>query len=58
MGSLLKHTAYNAFIDFCLALLPLTIVWKLNLNNRRKFALSILLSLGILYVIYKYLKFT
>ena len=31
-------------------------VWNLNLNKRRKFALSILLSLGILYVIYKYLQ--
>ena len=54
--SLLKPTAYNAFIDFCLALLPLSIVWNMNLNKRRKFALSILLSLGILYVIYKYLQ--
>ena len=54
--SLLKPTAYNSFIDFCLALLPLSIVWNLNLNKRRKFALSILLSLGILYVIYKYLQ--
>ena len=40
---------YNAFMDFSLALLPITIVYGLNLALKRKIALATLLSLGILY---------
>ena len=36
-------------MDFSLALLPITIVWGLNLALKRKIALAVLLSLGVLY---------
>ena len=37
-------------MDLCLALLPITIVRKLNLALQKKIALGVLLSCGILYV--------
>ena len=36
-------------MDFSLALLPITIVWGLNLELKKKIALATLLSLGVLY---------
>ena len=43
------NVGYNALLDLCLALLPLTVVWNLNLKMETRIALSTCLSLGILY---------
>ena len=41
--------AYGTFLDFALALLPITIVYNLKLNLRKRIGLCILLGLGVLY---------
>ncbi|MCJ1249123.1 hypothetical protein MMC30_006346 [Trapelia coarctata] len=41
-------TAYSAFIDFSLALIPVTILWSLKVSPKKKLGLSLLLSLGVL----------
>ncbi|KAI9674002.1 MAG: hypothetical protein M1822_009579 [Bathelium mastoideum] len=41
-------SAYGAFLDFLLVLMPVTIVWNLQLSLKRKSALCILLGLGVL----------
>ncbi|KAI9694273.1 MAG: hypothetical protein M1820_009076 [Bogoriella megaspora] len=38
---------WNAFFDLCLALLPLTILWNLQVPRMRKTALGFVLSLGV-----------
>ena len=50
----IKHSAdreagWNAFIDFTLALLPISIVWNLKLKANKKIGLCVLLGLGVLY---------
>lgn len=42
------YTAFSAYLDFLLALLPISIIWGLAFSPRRKFSLSILLGLGVL----------
>ena len=41
-------SAYSAFADFFLALLPITILWNLKMSPLKKFSLCILLSVGVL----------
>ncbi|KAL8852448.1 MAG: hypothetical protein Q9221_002678 [Calogaya cf. arnoldii] len=38
---------YWAFLDFALAIIPVDIIWKLQLSTRKKVGLSLLLSAGI-----------
>ncbi|KAL8880743.1 MAG: hypothetical protein Q9192_007953, partial [Flavoplaca navasiana] len=38
---------YWAFLDFALAIIPVDIIWKLQLSTKKKVGLSILLSAGI-----------
>ena len=46
-----KPVAYNIFVDAMLALLPVTIIWKLNMSLRKRLELCFLLGLGLLYVL-------
>ena len=41
---------YWAFLDFALAFIPIDMVWKLQMNRQKKFWLSCLLGMGVLYV--------
>lgn len=43
-------SGYWAFLDFALAFIPVDIVWKLQLKKSKKLLLSLLLSMGVLYV--------
>ena len=45
------NLGYNAFVDICLALLPATFIWTLALSKAQKVGVSVLLGLGILYVL-------
>ena len=40
--------ALGTYIDFVLALLPITIFWEMNLSTYKKIGLSCLLGLGML----------
>ena len=42
--------AFSAFVDICLALFPITIFWDLKMKISRKISISVLMSLGILWV--------
>lgn len=42
-------TAENTFVDVILAVLPVTILWKLNMKFRNRIILCILLGLGLWY---------
>ena len=51
MVALLNRSAgYWAFLDFALAIIPVDIIWKLQLSRKKKVGLSLLLSAGILSV--------
>ena len=41
---------YWAFLDFALAFIPIDMVWKLQMTRQKKFWLSCLLGMGVLYV--------
>ncbi|KAL9630017.1 MAG: hypothetical protein Q9204_004946 [Flavoplaca sp. TL-2023a] len=48
MQNRLKSLAgYWAFLDFALAIIPVDIIWKLQLSTKKKVGLSLLLSAGI-----------
>ncbi|KAI4182410.1 MAG: hypothetical protein LQ348_004852 [Seirophora lacunosa] len=47
-GTLGSHR-FLAFTDICLAVIPISIVRKLQLSLKKKVGLSILLGMGILY---------
>ncbi|MCJ1477285.1 hypothetical protein MMC13_005956 [Lambiella insularis] len=40
------HGSWNALIDFALALLPVTVLWDMQMDIKKKIGLSSLLSLG------------
>ncbi|MCJ1428133.1 hypothetical protein MMC29_006041 [Sticta canariensis] len=40
--------SYNSFMDLSLALLPITIIWKLHMPAQKRVGLCILLGLGVL----------
>ena len=42
---------YWAFLDFALAVIPVDIVWRLQLSTQKKLLLTLLLSMGVLCVI-------
>lgn len=44
----LTSIAYSAFVDLYLAVYPMTVLFKLQLNIRKKIGLSCVLGLGIL----------
>lgn len=46
--ALTANSAYGTFLDFALALLPITIIWKLNMSVPKKLAICTILGLGIL----------
>ncbi|KAF4636603.1 hypothetical protein G7Y89_g1493 [Cudoniella acicularis] len=41
-------SSYSSFLDFLLALVPISIIWKLKLDTKKKIAISVLLGLGML----------
>ncbi|MCJ1356587.1 MAG: hypothetical protein MMC33_006582 [Icmadophila ericetorum] len=41
-------SAWNVFMDVCLALIPVTIYWNLNLSLKKRIALCFLTGMGIL----------
>lgn len=47
IGVSIFQSSYGAFMDFALALLPITIVWNLKLDMKRKIGLCLLLGTGI-----------
>ncbi|KAI0839149.1 hypothetical protein F5Y06DRAFT_28947 [Hypoxylon sp. FL0890] len=40
--------AYSSFLDFTLALIPITFVWKLRMSTQKKVGLCFLLGMGVL----------
>ena len=42
------HQGYWAFLDFALALIPVDVVWKLQLSTQKKLLLTLLLGMGVL----------
>ncbi len=50
--ALIIASGYWAFLDFALAFIPVDIVWKLQMKLSKKFLLSLLLSMGVLYVFF------
>lgn len=47
-GSTYAATAVNAFADWTLGLLPIALVWHLELNRRAKWSIAGILALGVL----------
>lgn len=45
---LTSKSAYWAAVDFTLAILPITFIWKLQLTLRKRIALCCILGLGVL----------
>ena len=45
---LTSPSGYWAFLDFALALIPVDMVWKLQLTIQKKLLLSCLLGMGVL----------
>lgn len=41
------RVAYGALLDVVLALMPITIIWKVKLSLKKKLGLCILLGLGM-----------
>lgn len=41
-------SGYNAFMDVCLAVLPVTFIYNLNMKAEKRLSLSIQLSTGVL----------
>ena len=39
---------YLAFMDLCLALLPITIIWNLQIAAKKKAAMGLILGMGVL----------
>ncbi|EHA49637.1 hypothetical protein MCOR27_003487 [Pyricularia oryzae] len=54
----LVHTAVNMFTDVAFALLPIPIIWMLQMKKRTKIYLCIVLSLGLIAVVMGVLKAT
>ena len=50
-------SVFNVALDFWILVLPLSIVWTLQLSRRRKIGLIAIFLLGVLYVIWRYLVF-
>jgi hypothetical protein len=44
------YSALTIVVDFSLGLLPIVLVWNLQMNRRTKFAVGGILSLGAMYV--------
>lgn len=47
------HSAISATADFILGLLPLWIIWELKMNVQTKISVGIVLSMGIMYVLFQ-----
>ena len=48
-SNLTRVAGWLAFIDLALALLPITIMWNLQLSLEKKFGISAIMGLGVLY---------
>lgn len=46
--ALIGESGYWAFLDFALAAIPIDIVWKLQIDLRKKIMISCLLGMGVL----------
>jgi hypothetical protein len=44
----LLSAIFNPVLDVCILILPMPMLWKLQLNDRKKLALTFVFSLGIL----------
>ena len=49
-GSTYTHSALSALADWTLGILPIFLVWDLNMNPRTKVSVALILALGALYV--------
>jgi len=49
-------SAYGAFVDFALATLPISILWPLQMDRRRKIGVAVLLGMGWIAGIFSVLK--
>ena len=50
-GATIAHSVISAVSDWVLGLLPIAMLWDVQLNKRTKATVSFLLSLGLLYVL-------
>ena len=48
-SNLTRVAGWLAFIDLALALLPITIMWNLQLSLEKKIGISAVMGLGVLY---------
>jgi hypothetical protein len=44
------YVALSALVDLFLAVYPATVLWKLQMNRKKKIGLSVILGMGILFV--------
>ena len=49
--TLIAHSSCNMAIDFIIILLPMTMLWRLQMATYRKIELTIIFALGFMYVI-------
>ena len=47
-SSLTFQDGFNSFFDLALAILPVTMIWNLQIKTKKKVALCIVLGLGVL----------
>lgn len=48
-GSTYAHSSLSVAADWTLALLPISLVWDLDMNPRTKVSVAVILALGALY---------
>jgi hypothetical protein len=48
---MLTNPGFSIFADLAMALLPIPMLWKVQMNRRVKVAVVVVLSLGLWYVI-------
>ena len=53
-GSTYAHSALSVWADWTLALLPVSLVWGLDMNPRTKISVALILALGALYEAHSY----
>lgn len=51
MANCITGAAINVVTDLVILILPLTVIWGLNIPTRSKLSLSFIFSLGSLYVV-------
>lgn len=49
------HSCVSALSDWCLGLMPIALLWKVNINRRTKAIIAVLLGLGMMLVPFTFL---